>query len=69
MTPDDIIHELRTAAGVPNEALRAGVSEVESLRPRRGEARLRHDDPCPCGSGKKFKKCCRGRGGTSETMH
>ena len=22
----------------------------------------RTDDPCPCGSGKKFKKCCRGGG-------
>ena len=20
------------------------------------------NDPCPCGSGKKFKKCCRGNG-------
>lgn len=34
MTPDDILHELRTSTGVPNEALRAGVAEVESLRPR-----------------------------------
>ncbi|WP_288092381.1 SEC-C metal-binding domain-containing protein [Thiomonas sp.] len=23
-----------------------------------------HNEPCPCGSGKKFKKCC---GSTSET--
>jgi hypothetical protein len=21
------------------------------------------NDPCPCGSGKKYKKCCLGRGG------
>lgn len=34
MTPDEIIHELATYAGVPNEALRAGVAEVDNLRPR-----------------------------------
>ncbi|MEW5964612.1 MAG: UPF0149 family protein [Pseudomonadota bacterium] len=34
MSPDEIIHELSTSAGVPNEALRAGVAEVERLRPR-----------------------------------
>ena len=34
MTLDEIIRELATSAGVPNEALRAGVSEVENLRPR-----------------------------------
>ena len=33
MTLDEIIHELRTSAGVPKEALRAGVAEAASLRP------------------------------------
>ena len=23
--------------------------------------RVRRNDPCPCGSGKKYKKCCRGK--------
>ena len=27
----------------------------------RGEAKVGRNDPCPCGSGKKYKKCC-GRG-------
>lgn len=26
---------------------------------RRGEARVGRNDPCPCGSGRKFKDCCR----------
>jgi uncharacterized protein YecA (UPF0149 family) len=26
--------------------------------PRRSDARVGRNDPCPCGSGKKFKKCC-----------
>ena len=28
---------------------------------RRGE-RVGRNDPCPCGSGKKYKKCCYGKG-------
>lgn len=26
--------------------------------PVRVEAKPRRNDPCPCGSGKKYKKCC-----------
>ena len=25
---------------------------------RRSEAKVGRNDPCPCGSGKKYKKCC-----------
>jgi preprotein translocase subunit SecA len=25
---------------------------------RRAEPRVGRNDPCPCGSGKKYKKCC-----------
>ncbi|HEX9243586.1 MAG TPA: SEC-C metal-binding domain-containing protein, partial [Anaeromyxobacter sp.] len=25
---------------------------------RRSEARVGRNDPCPCGSGKKAKRCC-----------
>ena len=25
---------------------------------RRSEPKLRPNEPCPCGSGKKYKKCC-----------
>ena len=37
--------------------------EAESARPDRPEPikaadRVGRNDPCPCGSGKKFKKCC-----------
>jgi preprotein translocase subunit SecA len=28
---------------------------VESIR---GEAKPKRNDPCPCGSGKKYKQCC-----------
>ncbi|MDR1892163.1 MAG: DnaJ domain-containing protein [Oscillospiraceae bacterium] len=29
--------------------------------PRRVECKTKPNEPCPCGSGKKFKKCCAGR--------
>ena len=25
---------------------------------RRAAPKVRRNDPCPCGSGKKYKKCC-----------
>lgn len=41
-----------------------GVQDVETFR--RTEAKIGRNDPCPCGSGRKYKKCC-GSGG--ETLH
>jgi preprotein translocase subunit SecA len=35
---------------------RLGGADDETVR--RGEARVGRNDPCPCGSGKKYKKCC-----------
>jgi len=29
---------------------------------QRGARRARRNEPCPCGSGKKYKKCCGSRG-------
>jgi uncharacterized protein YecA (UPF0149 family) len=42
--------------------------DSEPPKPRRGpnvepvlfEIRARRNQPCPCGSGKKYKKCCGG---------
>jgi hypothetical protein len=33
----------------------------ESITVVRHEPRVGRNDPCPCGSGKKFKKCCYGK--------
>ena len=30
----------------------------EILEPLKNEAKIGRNDPCPCGSGKKYKKCC-----------
>ncbi len=34
-----------------------GSSKSEAASPRRSEAEAGRNDPCPCGSGKKYKKC------------
>jgi preprotein translocase subunit SecA len=31
---------------------------VPALTVRRGAPKISRNDPCPCGSGKKYKKCC-----------
>jgi uncharacterized protein len=40
--------------------LETGDLDIEPSRP----TKIGRNDPCPCGSGKKFKKCCAVKGGT-----
>lgn len=35
---------------------------IEQKPIKRAYPKVGANDPCPCGSGKKFKKCCRGNG-------
>jgi len=41
------------------------ISDVERLlrssSPAESRFKVGRNDPCPCGSGKKFKKCCMGK--------
>ncbi|MGA7793510.1 MAG: preprotein translocase subunit SecA [Candidatus Acidiferrales bacterium] len=37
--------------------LQAGAAEAEQPKPVRTGAKIGRNDPCPCGSGKKYKKC------------
>ena len=54
-------------AGTISEDFRfGGLREVEQVI--RSGPKISRNDPCPCGSGKKFKKCC-GEGDTSPTLH
>ncbi len=34
--------------------------EMEALAPPQAKPKIGRNEPCPCGSGKKFKKCCGG---------
>ena len=51
-----LIEAVPTGAGHAEGTL---VQEVETVRHR--ASKTGRNDPCPCGSGRKFKKCC-GRG-------
>jgi preprotein translocase subunit SecA len=35
-----------------------GPAQAEAPKPVRTGAKIGRNDPCPCGSGKKYKKCC-----------
>jgi hypothetical protein len=46
------------------KALRGKYAEVAAGKPkpvRNKATKLGRNDPCPCGSGKKYKKCCQNR--------
>ena len=36
----------------------AGGDGSEKKRPVKADKKIGPNDPCPCGSGKKYKKCC-----------
>lgn len=40
---------------ISKKALKRGLKQLHQVTPRND---LGRNDPCPCGSGKKYKKCC-----------
>ncbi len=38
------------------------VRDTEKVEPLKADAQPGRNDPCPCGSGKKYKKCCGTKG-------
>jgi uncharacterized protein len=44
---------------------KAAHEKARSVAPARTQSKPGRNDPCPCGSGKKFKKCC----GAGQTIH
>ena len=45
-------------SSLPGEAPKANPNGGEKPKPVRKEPTVGRNDPCPCGSGKKYKKCC-----------
>ncbi|MBI4309455.1 MAG: SEC-C domain-containing protein, partial [Candidatus Omnitrophica bacterium] len=43
---------------IPPERPLPGLSAPPAAMPASGGAKVGRNDPCPCGSGKKYKKCC-----------
>jgi len=66
--PTQASHQMASAFGLDASMINASsdmVSEVnnevsaeQKARPVRTGPRVGRNDPCPCGSGKKYKKCC-----------
>lgn len=52
--------ELTERFGLPEKYLPSPASD----RPASSGPKIGRNDPCPCGSGKKYKKCCLGKGRT-----
>jgi len=69
MIMDDVVETKVSDAEVANVVARNNPSMQQYTRPRKIRTIIRKfdkkvmpNDLCPCGSGKKFKKCCKGTG-------
>ncbi len=59
---DEWAAQIRVIASTDNPRPAPGSApKGETIRKPAGVSPLGRNDPCPCGSGKKFKKCCMGR--------
>jgi len=47
------------------EAEEEMIANTEKVKPIKAEGETGRNDPCPCGSGKKYKKCCGAKDGAS----
>jgi len=53
------VHELERKQRKQDMTLRSGgESEPQASKPIIKGPKVGRNDPCPCGSGKKYKKCC-----------
>lgn len=43
---------------LPAQQTKFVLMRVPPSPPQRARGRVGRNDPCPCGSGKKFKRCC-----------
>jgi uncharacterized protein YecA (UPF0149 family) len=51
--PDALVEFARIARSIQDVLLKQAASATPPARPKVGR-----NDPCPCGSGRKYKKCC-----------
>lgn len=61
-TPNEIseIFDRTNLKPLPDNSFDFGETNVINMTTRQ---KIGRNDPCPCGSGKKFKKCCLGKAG------
>ena len=53
---DDLSRKTRTTDEL--EAEEDMLKNTDKVEPIKADKAPKRNDPCPCGSGKKFKKCC-----------
>ncbi len=53
---DDLAKKARSKEDL--EAEEKLLKETPKVEPIKAEKAVGRNDPCPCGSGKKYKKCC-----------
>jgi preprotein translocase subunit SecA len=58
--PEDQAREMERRQQRQQQQLQyqTGPAQAEAPKPVRTGAKIGRNDPCPCGSGKKYKKCC-----------
>jgi curved DNA-binding protein CbpA len=52
------INKLQRKAGIDDEDLEPEDKDTVQQTVRRDQPKVGRNDPCPCGSGKKYKRCC-----------
>ena len=62
---NDTLEFIQKVVGVVDENMQAvqgkikeNTDALEKKKPKKVEPKIGRNDPCPCGSGKKYKKCC-----------
>jgi uncharacterized protein len=62
LPPDDIAEIQASAPDLIGECVEAlhawRANPIAAASPKKKGAKVGRNDPCPCGSGKKYKKCC-----------
>ncbi len=53
---DDLASKARGTEDI--DAEREMLENTEKVEPIKADSEPGRNDPCPCGSGKKYKKCC-----------
>ena len=59
-TKDKKLHDLsQSGRSIEDiEAEKELIEKTEKVKPIQAQGKVGRNDPCPCGSGKKFKACC-----------
>lgn len=55
--PLELVHEPAPAVKLRTPVLQRSEADVAPLEPRPTTRKVGRNDPCPCGSGRKYKKC------------